>query len=300
MNLFLVKNSKRIEPIQIKGSKMKTINTSKPLMAKSTRQGFTLIELLVVIAIIGILASMLLPALARAKMKAKVAKAKTEIAGIQAAIAAYETDYGKLPTDKMFRQNLTTDKGNNPDFTYGTFNPQTGDSLFGTIRPQNGGRSYEQLGRVFNINNQIRNANNSRLIEILQDRTHYPAGNSLNKNHVLNHKKINYLNAESASDNKSQGIGPDLVYRDPFGNPYIVTLDLNYDGWCRDGFYSNSKVSAKSKDSGHNGLAPKRIGTETYYEHRGNVMVWSFGPDGDINPSSNAISGANKDNILSW
>lgn len=272
-------------------------------MAKSTRQGFTLIELLVVIAIIGILASMLLPALARAKMKAKVAKAKTEIAGIQAAITAYETDYGKLPTAKVFR--LTTDKENNPDFTYGTFNPQTGDSLFGTIRPQNGGRSYEQLDRVFNINNlninnQIRDANNSRLIEILQDRTDYPAGKSLNENHVLNHKKINYLNAASASNDRSPGIGPDFVYRDPFGNPYIVTLDLNYDGWCRDGFYFNRRVSEKPDGSGHNGLVPKRIGAETYYEHRGNVMVWSFGPDGDINPSSNAISGANKDNILSW
>lgn len=272
---------------------MKTTEIWKPLMAKSTRQGFTLIELLVVIAIIGILAGMLLPALARAKVKAKVAKAKTEIAGIQAAIAAYETDYSKLPTAKVFRQHLTTDKENNPDFTYGTFDPTTGQTLTGWIR-----RNPVTLPPVGNISFGMlhANANNSRLIEILQDRTHYPDGN---QDHVFNHKKINYLNAESASDNQSPGIGTDLVYRDPWGNPYIITLDLNYDGWCRDGFYS-TEVSKIDDVSGHNGLVPKKMGTLTYYEHRGNFMVWSFGPDGSIATDANAISGANKDNILSW
>lgn len=59
---------------------------------------FTLVELLVVIALIAILASLLLPALAHGKEKAKVARVHAELYGIGLALEMYSTDYaGKLP-----------------------------------------------------------------------------------------------------------------------------------------------------------------------------------------------------------
>ena len=65
---------------------------------KKTQKGFTLIELLVVIAIIGILASMLLPALARAKAKANRMKCVSNLKNVQTAMLGFAQDNsGRLP-----------------------------------------------------------------------------------------------------------------------------------------------------------------------------------------------------------
>jgi len=65
---------------------------------KRTQKGFTLIELLVVIAIIGILASMLLPTLAKAKKKTNRLKCSSQLGSVTKAFTTAADEYeGLMP-----------------------------------------------------------------------------------------------------------------------------------------------------------------------------------------------------------
>lgn len=218
-----------------------------PHLYRSTRpQAFTLVEMLVVIAVIGILAGILLPTFGTIKQRAKVRQAQMEMANLSAAIKAYEKEYNRFPGSAKVEQN------GNPDFTFG----------------QPNGKAYDDNNRVvmFILLNHM-------------DQAPVPLRDEI-KNR--NPRNLSLFDARLVNDGDPGGIGTgDHVFRDPWGNPYIITIDLDGNDKCLDAYYKNIG-------------GPGLTGTAPPFEFSGDVMIWSLGPDKKFG------GGFDKDNVLSW
>ena len=293
---------------------MKNMRIEKRQTPGGAKSGFTLIELLVVIAIIGILAGMLLPALGNAKKAALKAQAKVDMKGIEGGITAYYSANHRYPASTQAQTAVTP---NLPSFTFGTANtrmlgttPLTAiNTKFFPTAPSvvNGGFSYQ--------------ANNSEIMAILMDINGYPSSANIgtgntdylgtpSANFAKNPSQTAYLSPKRVSGTAPGGVGDDLVFRDPWGSPYMISIDLGYTGNCSDAIYGVAAVSSTTGTGG----APGRNGL-TYnstlgnYQYNGPVMIWSFGPDGQANstqpgdPTQPTYQGKinyNADNVLSW
>ena len=232
-----------------------------------SKSGLTLIELLVVIAIIGILASLIVTGVGIANGKARVSLTKLQMAEFKVAINSYEQTYGNLPLSQAVLS------GGAPDI-------------------QNGG-GYE--------------TDNRELIAALMDLTHFRDGTpTVNVDGSMNPRRSVFLSARQADAMGRPGIGPDGVYRDLWGNPFIVSVDLDFNEHCLDAMYRRANVSQQSGPTGlktlfrPNGLNGDQFGL------RSSVMIWSYGPDRIADPNLRADEvdpGAmkgNADNVLGW
>jgi hypothetical protein len=137
-------------------------------------------------------------------------------------------------------------------------------------------------------------------MNILRNMNSFP-----NSNSICNPRQISFISPRITASTNSGGVGPVGTFRDPWGNPYIFTIDCDYNNKCMDGFYRISTISrdpdAKVASKGLNGLYQSDLNDSEYsFAAEVPVMIWSFGPDGKINKKRNANSVENKDNILSW
>ena len=239
------------------------------------------------------------------------------------AIETYRDTYGRLPASR--EANTPTFCGGLPlpprDFTFGT-SLTGGRGIFKDSQGKQLPSVISQTSALLPLDYQ---ANNSELISILMDLEYYrtsDAPQTVNFGHRYNPKGIQFLKAKRSTGVSSPGVGDDLVYRDPWGNPYLVTLDLDHDKHAWDSFYAFAHVSEKEApdEDSKNGLvglkrpndAPYSAPATAHPSDRHNfvtkdqVMVWSFGPDGtaDFNlqnlPTGKANAGKNKDNVRSW
>jgi hypothetical protein len=107
-----------------------------------------------------------------------------------------------------------------------------------------------------------------------------------------------FFSPKFTSSTTSAGVGPDGVFRDPWGSPYIISVDLNYDNTTLDGFYRGHNVSQDQKT--HQGINGFYETQKDSWGYRTDVMVWSLGPDRTADGTKASTVPPNKDNILSW
>src|SRR6266480_5016456 len=223
------------------------------LQRRLDERSFTLIELLVVIAIIAILIGLLFPAFRAVQDQAKRTQAKNDLTQIVNAVNAYYTDYGRYP--------LPT--GTTGDFIYGpggNSNPPSNAELFYTLRGVNAG--------TMNLNN----AANPRIIVFISP-PYVKTPTNPRSGIATQTATINCF---------SVAIGDFL---DPWGTPYNVEIDGNYDNQITTNPYGNN-----------NGAGPQPLTT--------GVIAWSLGLDGVRGTKTTGCTGnniyTNSDDVISW
>ena len=223
------------------------------LPSGSASRAFTLIELLVVITVIAILMALLFPAFRGVQDQAKRTQAKNDLTQIVTAVNAFYTEYGKYPLPTDTTGDFIFGPGGNSD-------PPSNSELFYTLRAINAG--------TMNANNA---ANPRQIVFISPPSVKVPTN------------PRSGIATQAATINCfSVGVG-DFV--DPWGTPYNVKIDGNYDNQITTNPYGNNNGA---------GPQPLTIG----------LIAWSLGSDGVLGTKTTGCTGNNiytdSDDVISW
>jgi prepilin-type N-terminal cleavage/methylation domain-containing protein len=223
-------------------------------------KGFTLVELLVVVVIIAVLMGMLIPAVMRAKVRARIATARADMSNIKGAILSYQTDYSRFPVPRPKWSRtyppsplpLAPDFGSPParwpknaggiyvpPLPTWALNPYGGDITFGDASTPN----YGVMRILCSVDDSFRRPVPANSSTQLWPISGLAPSLTVNGNFSRNPKKNKYLDVPSGDDVGDSGLDPIYNFNDPFGQQYIITMDMDGDGDCSDKYYRQTSMN---------------------------------------------------------
>ena len=207
------------------------------------KRNFTLVELLVVIGIIVILAGLLTPAVIGAQQQGRITQARSDMATILMALKGLDGTYGKMVARsgsnyQMGGSNWATDSDSSSNVKNARLDGPNSTAAYYAFIAELSDPSNSHLSTV---------SVNRRRMKFLDPKPEY----------------------NPAADYDDDTNKPHL-WIDPWGNPYVILVNVDYTEQIVDPTNSSNLVSGKA-------------------------IAYSYGPDG---ASANADD--QKDNVCSW